>query len=112
MCNKSYFLVLIFCLQCVLSSFNLFAKDYPASLFGIYSDGITLNTRSIQAAVDYINENGGGRMVLYVGRYLTGSMHLKSRVTRHIEEGAVLIGSLNPSDYDKKIFTAFLLAND
>ncbi|GEO12233.1 exo-poly-alpha-D-galacturonosidase [Segetibacter aerophilus] len=93
-------------------SFCVFAKDYPASLFGIHSDGITLNTRSIQAAIDYINGNGGGRLVFYVGRYLSGSIHLKSNVTIHLEEGAVLAGSLNPYDYDKKIFTAFIFAYD
>ncbi|HRP55811.1 glycosyl hydrolase family 28 protein [Agriterribacter sp.] len=88
----------------------LFAKDYPASLFGIYSDGVTLNTRSIQYAIDYINKNGGGRLVFYVGRYLTGSVHLKSNVTIQLEEGAVLLGSLNPLDYDRKIFTALVFA--
>ncbi len=93
-------------------AFQLFAKDYPASLFGIYSDGVTLNTRSIQAAIDYINANGGGRLMFYVGRYLTGSIHLKSNVTIHLEEGAVLVGSLNPYDYDKKIYTALILAYD
>ncbi len=73
-----------------------FAKDYTASLFGIYSDGVTLSTRSIQYAIDYIHKNGGGRLVFYVRRYLTGSIHLKSNVTLQLEEGAVLLGSLNP----------------
>jgi polygalacturonase len=90
----------------------LLAKDYPASLFGIHSDGVTLNTRSIQAAIDYIHEKGGGRLVFYVGRYLTGSIHLKSKVTIHLEEGAVLLGSVNPYDYDKKMFTAFIFSYD
>lgn len=90
----------------------LLAKDYNASLFGINSDGMTLNTRSIQAGIDYISENGGGRLVFYVGRYLTGSIHLKSNVTIHLEEGAVLVGSLNPYDYDKNRFMAMILAQD
>ncbi len=105
---KKVFAVTILFLQ----SFQLYAKDYPASLFGIYSDGTSLNTRSIQAGIDYINANGGGRLVFYVGRYLTGSIHLKSNVTIHLEEGAVLAGSLNPYDYDKKMFTAMILAYD
>jgi len=96
----------------IFQSLQLYAKDYPASLFAIYSDGTTLNTRSIQAGIDYINANGGGRLVFYVGRYLTGSIHLKSNVTIHLEEGAVLAGSLNPYDYDKKMFTAMILAYD
>ena len=105
---KKYLLVAAF----FFSVLPLFAKDYPASLFGIYSDGVTLNTRSIQYAIDYINKNGGGRLVFYVGRYLTGSIHLKSNVTIQLEEGAVLLGSLNPWDYDRKIFTALVFAYD
>jgi len=88
------------------------AKDYPASLFNIYSDGVTLNTRSIQFAIDYINKQGGGRLVFDVGRYLTGSIHLKSNTSIHLREGAVLIGSLNPFDYDREIFTALIFAYD
>ena len=92
--------------------FQSFAKDYPASLFGIYSDGVTLNTRSIQFAIDYINQQGGGRLVFDVGRFLTGSIHLKSNVTLHLMEGAVLLGVLNPLDYDREGFTALILAHD
>lgn len=50
-------------------------------------------------------------MVFSVGRYLTGSVHLKSGVAFHLEEGAVLLGSLNPFDYDKENFTALILAD-
>src|SRR5690606_38012411 len=74
------------------------AKDYNASLFGIRSDGQTLNTGSIQTAVNYISEQGGGRLMFYVGRYLTGSIEMKSNVVIHLEEGAVLVGV--PSIYD------------
>ncbi len=87
------------------------AGDYPASSFGIRSDGATLNTRSIQYAVNFIHERGGGNLVFEVGRYLTGSIHLKSDVGIVLKEGAVLLGSLNPFDYDKYQFTALLLAD-
>lgn len=96
----------------VLSIFSAAAKDYPASLFGIRSDGVTLNTRSIQFAIDYINKQGGGRLVFYVGRYLTGSIHMRSNVTIHLNEGAILVGSLNPFDYDKNGWTALIFARD
>src|SRR3981081_461312 len=101
---KKYAVAVILFLQSV----ELLAKDYPASLFGIYSDGLTLNTRSIQFAIDYIQGQGGGRLVFDVGRYLTGSIHLKSNVTLQLQEGAVLVGALNPFDYDKKMFTALI----
>ena len=76
------------------------AKEYKASLFGVKSDGITNNTRSIQKAVDFISENGGGELAFYVGRYLTGTIHLKSNVTIVIKEGAALMASTSPYDYD------------
>lgn len=103
-------LLIAFC--CLQSVILLAGKDYPASLFGIRSDGSTLYTRSIQFAIDYINQNGGGRLVFQVGRYLTGSIHLKSNVTLQLEEGAVLVGSLNPFDYDRKLVTALIFAYD
>lgn len=106
--NRTCLFLIVFALQ----SLPLLAKDYPASLFGIASDGVTMNTRSIQAAIDYINANGGGRLVFSVGRYLSGSLQVKSNVTLHLQEGAVLVGSTNPYDYDKKIFTAFIFAYD
>lgn len=76
------------------------AEDYKASLFGIKSNGTNLNTHAIQKAIDYIHEKGGGRLVFYVGRYLTGTIHLKSNVTIHLEEGAILVGSTNIYDYN------------
>ena len=99
-------------LYSVFNHCKVLAKDYPASLFGIYSDGVTLNTRSIQFAIDYIHQQGGGRLVFDVGRFLTGSIHLKSNVTLHLMEGAVLLGVLNPLDYDRKGFTALIFAHD
>src|SRR5436190_12965493 len=105
--NK-YFIVSILCFE----FFQCTAKDYPASLFDIYSDGVTLNTRSIQFAVDYIHDQGGGRLVFDVGRFLTGSIHLKPNVTLHLREGAVLLGVLNPFDYDRNGFTALILSDN
>ena len=77
------------------------AGEYYASSFGIKSNGSTLNTRAIQAAIDYISAEGGGTLTFKVGRYLTGSIHLKSNVTLNLSEGAILVGSTNPYDYDK-----------
>lgn len=71
-----------------------------ASQFNARSDGKTLNTRSIQAAIDYIASQGGGTLIFSVGRYLTGSLHLRSKVDIELREGAILVGSPNPYDYD------------
>ena len=73
---------------------------YKASRFGCKSDGVTLNTSSIQRALDYIAEQGGGTLVFEVGRYLTGSLHIPDGVNIQLNEGAILVGSPNPFDYN------------
>lgn len=93
---KRYISLLAF----ILLGLNVSAKEYVASFFGIKSDGITNNTGSIQKAIDYISENRGGTLVFYVGRYLTGTIHLKSNVSIRLEEGAVLVGATSPFDYN------------
>lgn len=90
-------LLLLAALSCLKA---VSAADYKASLFGIKSNGTTLNTTSIQKAIDYIHEQGGGRLVFYVGRYLTGNIQLKSNVHIRLEEGAILVGSTNIYDYN------------
>lgn len=73
---------------------------YRASLFGCKSNGTTLNTNSIQFAVDHIAAHGGGTLLFEVGRYLTGTIHLPPSVHIHLNEGAILVGSPNLYDYD------------
>jgi polygalacturonase len=79
--GKIFFTVIL-----AAAALHLQAKDYNASMFGAKSNGTTLNTSSIQKGIDYISENGGGRLVFYVGRYLTGTIYLKSNVTIHRQE--------------------------
>ena len=99
---KKHFLTLCLTLLMVLQAIAQEPKPtYNASKFGIRSDGVTMNTRSIQFAIDWIAEQGGGTLRFWVGRYLTGSIHLKSNVTIELMEGAVLVGSTNPFDYDR-----------
>ena len=85
-----------------VNAFAASAKDYTAAFFGIQNGGTTLNTRSIQFGVDYISENGGGRLIFPAGKYLTGCIHFKSDVIIQLDEGAVLLGSTNPFDYDRQ----------
>ena len=84
----------------VFSVSYLSAAEYKASFFGIKSNGTTLNTSSIQKAIDYIHGQGGGTLVFYVGRYLTGTIQLKSNVHIVLKEGAILVGSTNIYDYN------------
>ena len=90
---------LYFTIMCLAVAVSASAKDYYASMFGIKSNGTTLNTTSIQKAIDFISEEGGGKLIFKVGRYLTGTIELKDNVTIELGEGAVLVGSTNPYDY-------------
>jgi len=95
--NKISIIILLLVMFCTR---QVMAEDYKASMFGIRSNGTTLNTTAIQKAIDYIHEKGGGRLVFYVGRYLTGNIQLKSNVSIRLEEGAILVGSTNIYDYN------------
>src|SRR5690606_30272736 len=50
-------------------------QDYDVLSFGARNDGITLNTNIIQAAIDFISEHGGGRLIFPPGRYVSGSIY-------------------------------------
>lgn len=83
----------------ILIAMQASAVDFYATVWGAKSDGITDNTGSIQRAVDYISEHGGGTLSIFVGRYVTGSIELKSNVTIYLGEGAVLVAPENIYGY-------------
>ncbi len=85
-----------------VNTFTVSAKDYTVNYFSIQSGGTVLNTRSIQFGIDYISQNGGGKLVFPAGKYLTGCIHFKSDVIIQLDEDAVLLGSINPLDYDRQ----------
>jgi polygalacturonase len=67
--------------------------------FGAVGDGKQLDTKALQKAIDTCAAAGGGTVFFPAGRYLTGTLFLKSRVTLHLEAGAVLLGSPKLEDY-------------
>ncbi len=72
--------------------------------FGAIGDGKTLNTTPIQKAIDSCATAGGGTVLIQNGRYLTGTLFLKSNVTLRIEAGAALVGSSEITDYSTNTF--------
>ena len=60
-------------------------------------------TRELQAAIDACHGTGGGFVRIAAGRYLTGTIRLKSGVHLMLDPGAVLLGSQSLDDYDKEI---------
>ncbi|MGN7787224.1 glycoside hydrolase family 28 protein [Niabella sp. 22666] len=74
-------------------------KIFYINSFGAKSDTITINTRAIQKAIDACAKAGGGIVAFKPGMYVTGSIFLKSNVHLRIDEGVLLLGSQNLSDY-------------
>ncbi len=68
--------------------------------FGAVGDGVTMNTEAINAAIAEAAKNGGGRVVVPAGRFLSGSIFLDDHIELHLEPGAVLIASENQDDYN------------
>ncbi len=80
---------------------TLFAVDYNILDFGAIADGKTLNTDHIQSAIDAAYKNGGGRVIVPAGRFLTGTILMKSGVELHLFKDAILLGSTIPTHYTK-----------
>ena len=67
--------------------------------FGAIGDGLFLDTRYIQNAV-----NSGKIVYFPTGVYRTGTIFLKSGGGLHLAPGAVILGSQYPEDYNKDDF--------
>ena len=68
--------------------------------FGAVGDGVTMDTQSLQRAIDACAAAGGGRVTVPAGVFLTGTIFLKSHVELHLMMGATLRGSPNRCDYN------------
>lgn len=76
------------------------AKDYVITAYGALADGKTDARPAIQAAIADAREQGGGRVVLPAGTWLSaGPIHLTSKINLHLSEGATLLFSAAASDY-------------
>ena len=69
--------------------------------FGAVGDGATLNTVAVQKAIDAAASAGGGTVYFPAGRFLCGTLVLKDHVTLHLDNGSVLLGSTDGSDYPR-----------
>jgi len=116
----------LFLLGLLLGGAPLLPAATPPAIFnvrdyGAVGDGRQLETVAINQAMDTCAKAGGGTVYVPPGRYLTGTIVLKSHVTLELEAGATVLGSENPDDYpstpsvwgdDKEVMAPLIYAAD
>lgn len=79
------------------TSFPDFEKNITE--FGAVGDGITKNSEAFKSAVEAVNADGGGKVIVPRGVWLTGPITLLSNVNLHLEDGALILFSRDFDDY-------------
>ena len=80
-------------------------RTFDITRHGAVGDGRTKNTKAFVDAIAACHAAGGGKVVVPTGKWLTGAIDLKSNVNLHMQEGAEIHFSDDPSDYLPVVFT-------
>lgn len=75
------------------------ADTFNIVKYGARPDGISLNTPSINDAINACSASGGGVVLVPAGFWITGPIVLKSNVNLHIDRAAVLQFTADKSQY-------------
>ncbi len=92
----------LFCLSlCAILTLPISAdaRNHNVTQHGAVGDGKTLDTAAIQKTIDACHAAGGGTVYFPTGKFLSGTIHLKSNVTLHLSPGSTLLGSRDIADY-------------
>jgi len=77
-----------------------FKKDTVSiKKYGAIADGNTLNTKSINTAIDALSKKGGGVVLVPPGLWLTGPVVLKNNINLHLAAGATLLFTADKNEY-------------
>lgn len=69
------------------------AGVFEARSFGATGDGLTIDSPAVNRAIDAAALSGGGTVYFAAGHYLCYSIRLKSNVSLHLDQGAVIIAA-------------------
>lgn len=72
---------------------------YKITDHGVVNDSTLLQTEKIQAVIDQASSKGGGVIIIPKGTYLSGALFFKPKTHLYLEEGAVLKGSDDISNF-------------
>lgn len=87
-------------------------KIYDITAFGAVGDSMTNNAAFIQKAIDSASANGGGRVLVPAGKFVTGVLNLRTGVELHVSANAMLLGSTRRTDYGATRASALLVADN
>lgn len=75
--------------------------DYSVNIinFGAIGDGLTLNTQAINDAIKSVNKNGGGKVIIPEGLWLTGPIEILSNVNLYTEKNALIVFTTDKDAY-------------
>jgi len=100
-------LMLCFCISTFAQT-----KLYPVMNYGAVADGKTNNTTAIQKAIDEASGNGGGKVTIPAGDFLTGVLYLKSNVELNLAANARLLATAKRADYGGKKASALIVGTN
>ena len=75
-------------------------KKYVITDYAVIQDSTVMQTHKIQAVIDKAYQAGGGVIVVPKGVFLSGSLFFKPNTHLHLEEGGVLKGSDDVSNFE------------
>jgi polygalacturonase len=90
-------------IRSLASAANAAPIGHDVRAHGAKGDATTLCTRAIQNAIDTAAEAGGGTVFFPAGKFLTGTIYLKSNVTLMLEAGCTLLGSTDLKNYPVRV---------
>ena len=82
-------------------------RTFPVTRYGARPDGASDSSEAFRRAVAACAAAGGGRVVVEGGTFLTGPIHLRSRVNLEVREGATIRFLTDPKAYERYVLTRF-----
>lgn len=78
---------------------NRLGKQYRITDYGVVNDSTVVQTAQIQAVIDKAQQAGGGVIIIPRGTFLSGSLFFKPHTHLHLEDGGILKGSDDISNF-------------
>lgn len=87
------------------------SKSYDITAYGAKQGKKNNSTAAVQKAIDEASQNGGGKVVIPAGQFVTGPIVIKSGVNLYLSKGAELLGSTVRKDYGLGYATPLISAD-